>query len=39
MREPTLVFFSPAMPVIMLVLFSQVFRSIAQTPDFPTGVS
>jgi ABC-2 type transport system permease protein len=39
MREPTLVFFSLAMPVIMLILFSQVFRSIAQTPDFPTGVS
>jgi ABC-2 type transport system permease protein len=38
-REPTLVFFSLAMPVIMLTLFGQVFRSIAQTPDFPTGVS
>lgn len=39
MREPTLIFFSLAMPVIMLTLFGQVFRSIAQTPDFPTGVS
>jgi len=39
MREPTLVFFSLAMPVIMLTLFGQVFRSIAQTPDFPAGVS
>jgi len=38
-REPTLVFFSLAMPVIMLTLFGQVFRSIAQTPDFPKGVS
>jgi ABC-2 type transport system permease protein len=38
-REPTLIFFSLAMPVIMLTLFGQVFRSIAQTPDFPTGVS
>ena len=39
MREPTLVFFSLAMPVIMLTLFSQVFRSIAQTANFPAGVS
>ena len=39
MREPTLVFFSLAMPVIMLTLFGQVFRSIAQTPNFPAGVS
>jgi len=39
MREPTLVFFSLAMPVIMLSLFSQVFSSIAQTPAFPKGVS
>jgi ABC-2 type transport system permease protein len=38
-REPTLVFFSLAMPVTMLTLFGQVFRSIAETPDFPTGVS
>lgn len=38
-REPTLVFFSLAMPVIMLTLFGQVFKSIAQTPDFPVGVS
>jgi ABC-2 type transport system permease protein len=38
-REPTLVFFSLAMPIIMLTLFGQVFRSIAQTPDFPKGVS
>jgi ABC-2 type transport system permease protein len=38
-REPTLVFFSLAMPIIMLTLFGQVFRSIAQTPNFPKGVS
>jgi ABC-2 type transport system permease protein len=38
-REPTLVFFSLAMPIIMLTLFCQVFKSIAQTPDLPTGVS
>jgi ABC-2 type transport system permease protein len=39
LREPTLVFFSLAMPVIMLTLFGQVFKSIAQTPNFPSGVS
>jgi ABC-2 type transport system permease protein len=39
LREPTLVVFSLAMPIIMLTLFSQVFRSIAQTPNFPKGVS
>jgi ABC-2 type transport system permease protein len=39
MREPTLVFFSLAMPIIMLTLFGQVFKSIAQTPNFPAGVS
>ncbi len=38
-REPTLMFFSLAMPIIMLILFGQVFRSIAQTPNFPRGVS
>jgi ABC-2 type transport system permease protein len=38
-REPTLVFFSLAMPIIMLTLFGQVFKSIAQTPNFPKGVS
>jgi ABC-2 type transport system permease protein len=38
-REPTLVFFSLAMPIIMLTLFGQVFKSIAQTPNFPQGVS
>ncbi len=38
-HEPTLVFFSLAMPVIMLTLFGQVFKSIADTPNFPSGVS
>ena len=38
-REPALVFFSLAMPIIMLTLFGQVFRSLAQTPNFPRGVS
>jgi ABC-2 type transport system permease protein len=38
-RQPAMVFFSLAMPIIMLTLFGQVFRSIAQTPNFPKGVS
>ena len=38
-REPVLVFFSLAMPIIMLTLFGQVFRSIALTPGVPKGVS
>jgi ABC-2 type transport system permease protein len=38
-REPMLVFFSLAMPIIMLILFGQVFKSLAQTPNFPAGVS
>jgi ABC-2 type transport system permease protein len=39
MRQPVLVFFSLAMPIIMLTLFGQVFRSIAQTKNFPPGVT
>jgi ABC-2 type transport system permease protein len=31
--------FSLTMPMAMLVLFSQVFRSVAGNPNFPTGVS
>ena len=31
--------FSLTMPMAMLVLFSQVFRSVADGPDFPAGVS
>ncbi len=38
-RQPVLVFFSLAMPIIMLTLFGQVFRSIAQTKAFPPGVT
>ena len=38
-RQPAMVFFSLAMPIIMLTLFGQVFRSIADTPNFPKGVS
>lgn len=37
-RVPQLIMFSVAMPMAMLVLFSQVFRSVANGPDFPTGV-
>jgi ABC-2 type transport system permease protein len=31
--------FSLTMPMAMLLLFSQVFRSVADSPDFPNGVS
>ena len=31
--------FSLTMPLAMLVLFSQVFRSVAESPSFPQGVS
>ena len=31
--------FSLTMPMAMLVLFSQVFRSVADSPGFPVGVS
>ena len=37
-RVPQLIMFSVTMPMAMLVLFSQVFRSVANGPDFPTGV-
>jgi ABC-2 type transport system permease protein len=37
-RVPQLLMFSMAMPLTMLVLFSQVFRSIASSPAFPSGV-
>jgi ABC-2 type transport system permease protein len=39
LREPTQVVFSLALPIVMLTLMSQVFKSIAQTPNFPVGVS
>jgi ABC-2 type transport system permease protein len=38
-RVPQLLMFSLTMPMAMLVLFSQVFRSVAKGPDFPAGVS
>jgi ABC-2 type transport system permease protein len=38
-RVPQLLMFSLTMPMAMLVLFSQVFRSVADGPGFPAGVS
>jgi ABC-2 type transport system permease protein len=38
-RVPQLIMFSVTMPLAMLVLFSQVFRSVANGPDYPAGVS
>lgn len=38
-RNPRMIVFSLAQPLVMLTLFSQVFSSIAKTPGFPTGVS
>ena len=38
-RVPQLLMFSLTMPMAMLVLFSQVFRSVADGADFPAGVS
>ena len=38
-RVPQLLMFSLTMPMAMLVLFSQVFRSVADAPTFPQGVS
>jgi len=37
-RVPQLLMFSLTMPMAMLVLFSQVFRSVADAPGFPVGV-
>ncbi len=37
-RVPTLLVFSLAMPLMMLVLFSQVFRTVENSPSFPVGV-
>jgi len=39
LRVPQLLMFSLAMPLVMLILFSQVFRSIASARSFPAGVS
>ena len=38
-RVPQLLMFSLTMPMAMLVLFSQVFRSVADSSGFPAGVS
>jgi len=38
-RVPQLLMFSLTMPMSMLILFSQVFRSVADSPSFPAGVS
>jgi ABC-2 type transport system permease protein len=38
-RVPQLLMFSLTMPMAMLVLFSQVFRSVADGPAFPVDVS
>jgi ABC-2 type transport system permease protein len=38
-RVPQLLMFSLTMPLAMLVLFSQVFRSVADGPNFPAGVA
>ena len=38
-RVPQLLMLSLTMPLAMLLLFSQVFRSVADNPTFPTGVS
>jgi ABC-2 type transport system permease protein len=38
-RVPQLLMFSLTMPLAMLVLFSQVFRSVAENPSFPQNVS
>jgi ABC-2 type transport system permease protein len=38
-RDPKMIVFSLLQPLVMLVLFSQIFASIARTPGFPAGVS
>jgi ABC-2 type transport system permease protein len=37
--DPKLLVFSVVQPLILLVLFGQIFSSIAATPDFPPGVT
>ncbi|MGH3984125.1 MAG: ABC transporter permease [Pseudonocardiaceae bacterium] len=39
LRDPRMIVLSMLQPLIMLTLFSQVFRSIANSPGFPSGVS
>lgn len=38
-RDPRMIVFSLLQPLVMLLLFSQIFSSIAKTPGFPAGVS
>jgi ABC-2 type transport system permease protein len=38
-RDPRMIIFSLLQPLVMLVLFSQIFSSIAHTPGFPAGVN
>jgi ABC-2 type transport system permease protein len=38
-RDPRMIIFSLLQPLVMLLLFSQIFSSIAKTPGFPHGVS
>ena len=38
-RDPRMIILSLLQPLVMLVLFSQIFASIAKTPGFPSGVS
>lgn len=38
LRDPRLLVMSLLQPLIMLTLFSQVFRGIAQSPGFPPGI-
>ncbi|WP_329297133.1 ABC transporter permease [Streptomyces sp. NBC_00659] len=37
--DPKLLLFSVLQPLILLLLFGQIFNSISKTPDFPAGVS
>ncbi|MBV9162067.1 MAG: ABC transporter permease [Pseudonocardiales bacterium] len=39
LHDPRLILLSLLQPLIMLVLFSQVFRSIADSPGFPSGAN
>lgn len=38
-RDPRMIIFSLLQPLVMLLLFSQIFSSIAKTPGFPHGIS
>jgi ABC-2 type transport system permease protein len=39
LRDPRLIVLSLLQPLIMLALFSQVFRGLADSPDFPSGAN